>query len=613
MVKEAKMGDVVLEQKTGAEDVIWDLSVFYKDMDDPAIQSDIDRVQGLADEFAAKYRGRVGQLDAEEMVDAMIEQEAIYDITGRVGSFVSLNFSTDTSNPTFGKMLQHVRENGAKLSQKMLFFDLEWKAVDEAVAARLLADPTLGKYRHPLEADRRYKPYTLSEIEEQIIVEKDVTGAGAWVRFFTQLTSALRFDWEGEKVNQSKILDKLYSEDVEIRRKAADSVTAGLQTKEMELTYIYNTLVIDKANEDKRRGYPNWISARNLANKAPDSVVDALIEAVTSNYEIVARHYKLKRTLLGLDELYDYDRYAPVALDAEERSYSWNEAREIVQNAYSAFSPRLGEIVDRFFDENWIHAPVLPNKQGGAFASPTVASAHPFVSVNYLGKARDIMTLAHELGHGVHMYLSGEAQGLTGLYTPLTTAEMASVFGEMLTFEDLMRREPDPRVRLQHLSKRVEDSFATVFRQVTMNRFEDGLHTARRSEGELPTTRINEIWLATQRAMFGDSVTMREDYGSWWGYVGHFIHTPGYVYAYAFGELLVLALVNLYHKRGADFVPQYLDVLAAGDSDYPDRILAKVGVDLTDPNFWNEGIAFIGDMVEDEERLAREVFPEKFS
>jgi len=613
MVKEAKMGDVVLEQKTGAEDVIWDLSVFYKDMDDPTIQSDIDRVQGLADEFAAKYRGRVGQLDAEEMVDAMIEQEAIYDITGRVGSFVSLNFSTDTSNPTFGKMLQHVRENGAKLSQKMLFFDLEWKAVDEAVAARLLADPTLGKYRHPLEADRRYKPYTLSEIEEQIIVEKDVTGAGAWVRFFTQLTSALRFDWEGEKVNQSKILDKLYSEDVEIRRKAADSVTAGLQTKEMELTYIYNTLVIDKANEDKRRGYPNWISARNLANKAPDSVVDALIEAVTSNYEIVARHYKLKRTLLGLDELYDYDRYAPVALDAEERSYSWNEAREIVQNAYSAFSPRLGEIVDRFFDENWIHAPVLPNKQGGAFASPTVASAHPFVSVNYLGKARDIMTLAHELGHGVHMYLSGEAQGLTGLYTPLTTAEMASVFGEMLTFEDLMRREPDPRVRLQHLSKRVEDSFATVFRQVTMNRFEDGLHIARRSEGELPTTRINEIWLATQRAMFGDSVTMREDYGSWWGYVGHFIHTPGYVYAYAFGELLVLALVNLYHKRGADFVPQYLDVLAAGDSDYPDRILAKVGVDLTDPNFWNEGIAFIRDMVEDEERLAREVFPEKFS
>ncbi len=613
MVKEAKMGDVVLEQKTGAEDVIWDLSVFYKDMDDPTIQSDIDRVQGLADEFAAKYRGRVGQLDAEEMVDAMIEQEAIYDITGRVGSFVSLNFSTDTSNPTFGKMLQHVRENGAKLSQKMLFFDLEWKAVDEVVAAHLLADPTLGKYRHPLEADRRYKPYTLSEIEEQIIVEKDVTGAGAWVRFFTQLTSALRFDWEGEKVNQSKILDKLYSEDSEIRHKAADSVTAGLQTKEMELTYIYNTLVIDKANEDKRRGYPNWISARNLANKAPDSVVDALIEAVTSNYEIVARHYKLKRTLLGLDELYDYDRYAPVALDAEERSYSWNEAREIVHNAYSAFSPRLGEIVNRFFDENWIHAPVLPNKQGGAFASPTVASAHPFVSVNYLGKARDIMTLAHELGHGVHMYLSGEAQGLTGLYTPLTTAEMASVFGEMLTFEDLMRREPDPRVRLQHLSKRVEDSFATVFRQVTMNRFEDGLHIARRSEGELPTTRINEIWLATQRAMFGDSVTMREDYGSWWGYVGHFIHTPGYVYAYAFGELLVLALVNLYHKRGADFVPQYLDVLAAGDSDYPDRILAKVGVDLTDPNFWNEGIAFIRDMVEDEERLAREVFPEKFN
>lgn len=612
MLKEDRMADVVLEQKTGAENVIWDLSIFYQKLDDPAIDRDMERVQGMANDFAAKYRGRVAQLDAEEMVDAMVEIEAIYDLSGRIGSYASLNFSTDTTNPQVGRLLQRVREQGAKLAQTLLFFDLEWKAVDDAVAARLLANPTLGKYRHPLEADLRYKPYTLSEIEEQLIVEKDVTGAGAWVRFFTQLTSAMRFDWEGEKVNQSKILDKLHSEDRAIREKAAESVTAGLREKQMELTYIFNTLMLDKANEDKRRGYPTWISARNLSNKAPDAVVEALIQAVTSNYDIVARHYQLKRALLGLDELRDYDRYAPLKIDAPEANYSWEEARQVVHSAYTAFSPRLGEIVNRFFDENWIHAPVLPNKRGGAFASPTVASAHPFVFVNYLGKDRDIMTLAHELGHGVHMYLSGEAQGLTGLYTPLTTAEMASVFGEMLTFEDLMRRQPDPAVRLKALAHRVEDSFATVFRQVTMNRFEDGMHTARRTEGELPTERINEIWLETQRKMFGDSVTLTDNYGWWWSYIGHFIHTPGYVYAYAFGELLVLALFNVYRKRGADFVPQYLEVLAAGDSDYPDRILAKVGVDLTDPNFWNEGLAFLRSMVEEEERLAREVFPDKF-
>lgn len=612
MLKEDRMADVVLEQKTGAENVIWDLSIFYQKLDDPAIDRDMERVQGMANDFAAKYRGRVAQLDPEEMVDAMVEMEAIYDVSGRIGSYASLNFSTDTTNPQVGRLLQRVREQGAKLAQTLLFFDLEWKAVDDAVAAQLLAHPTLGKYRHPLEADLRYKPYTLSEIEEQLIVEKDVTGAGAWVRFFTQLTSAMRFDWEGEKVNQSKILDKLHSEDRAVREKAAESVTAGLREKQMELTYIFNTLMLDKANEDQRRGYPTWISARNLSNKAPDAVVEALIQAVTSNYDIVARHYQLKRALLGLDELRDYDRYAPLKIDAPEANYSWEEARQVVHSAYTAFSPRLGEIVNRFFDENWIHAPVLPNKRGGAFAAPTVASAHPFVFVNYLGKDRDIMTLAHELGHGVHMYLSGEAQGQTGLYTPLTTAEMASVFGEMLTFEDLMRRQPDPAVRLKALAHRVEDSFATVFRQVTMNRFEDGMHTARRSEGELPTERINQIWLETQRKMFGDSVTLTDNYGWWWSYIGHFIHTPGYVYAYAFGELLVLALFNVYRKRGADFVPQYLDVLAAGDSDYPDRILAKVGVDLTDPNFWNEGLAFLRGMVEEEERLARELFPEKF-
>lgn len=606
------MTDMTLEQVTGAENVVWDLSIFYSSADDPNIEKDIAEVRRMVQEYSATYRGKVAGLDAEEMVDAMIEQEAIQDLGGRIGTFAFLNFATDTANPQYGALVQKITELNAELQQQLIFFELEWKAVDDAAAERLLANPTLGKYAHPLESLRRYKPYTLTEIEEQIILEKDVTGSSAWTRFFAQLSSAFRFEYDGKQLTQSEILRKLYDTDRSVRAKAADSVTATLRSKSMELTYIFNVLVADKAAEDKRRGYPTWISARNLSNKAPDAVVDALVSAVTANYDLVARHYRLKRALLGYDELFDYDRYAPLNIENAERDYTWDEARQTVQAAYSRFSPRVGEIVDKFFTDNWIHAQLLPNKRGGAFASPSVPSAHPFVLVNYTGKTRDVMTLAHELGHGLHMYLSSEAQGITGLYTPLTTAEMASTFGEMLVFDDLMTKESSAAARLAMLAGKIEDSFATIFRQTAMNRFEDRLHNARRTEGELTTERISSFWMETQHAMFGDSVTLREDYGLWWSYIPHFLNTPGYVYAYAFGELLVLALFNLYQQRGAAFVPQYVDVLAAGDSDYPDRILSKVGVDLSDPSFWNQGLNILRDMIEQEEALAKQVYPEKF-
>ena len=606
------MVDAAVEKKTGAEDVLWDLSIFYSGVDDPAIQTDLDKVGVMADEFAAKYRGRVASLDAEEMVDAMLAQEAIQDAAGRIGSFAFLNYATDTTDQRRGALVQKITEANSQLMQKLMFFDLEWKDVPDEQAQKLLADPTLGKYHHPLEAERRYKPYTLSEIEEQLLVEKSVTGSSAWSRLFTQITSAMRYPYDGEMLTQSHVHAKLHDADRETRRKAADAISEGVRNRSMELTYIFNVLVADKASDDKRRGYPSWISARNLSNKAPDEVVEALIEAVTANYALVARHYNLKRILLGYDELYDYDRYAPIPVKADETEYNWDEARAIVDQAYTAFSPRAGEITRRFFNENWIHAALLPNKRGGAFCSSTVPSAHPFVLLNFTGQSRDVMTLAHELGHGLHAYLAAQAQGMTGLYTPLTTAEMASTFGEMLVFTDLTAKEPDPAARLAMLAQKIEDAFATIFRQISMNRFEDGLHTARRTEGELSSERINEIWMDSQRAMFQGSVTLRDQYASWWSYVPHFVGSPGYVYAYSFGELLVLALFNLYQKRGAEFVPQYLDVLAAGDSDYPDKILAKVGVDLTDPAFWTEGLEALRKLVDQEEALAREVYPEKF-
>lgn len=602
----------VAERLTGAENVIWDLSVFYSGIDDPMIQSDMNTLDRQVDAFAAAYRGRVAQLDAEGMVDALKALEGIFDRQGRIASFARLTYSTDTNNPQYGALLQKITEHSAQLEQKLVFFDLEWNKVDSDTVEKLLADPTLAPYRHYLEAKRRFQPYQLSEIEEQLLVEKSVTGRAAWTRLFTQILGALRLDYEGQKLTLTEVLTKLHDPDREVRRKANDAITAALKSKAMELTYIFNVLVADKYYEDQRRGYPTWISSRNLDNKAPDAVVDALIQAVAANFDIVARHYTLKRKLLGLDELHEYDRYAPLPVKESDAFYVWDEARETVLNAFDVFSPQIADIARRFFDGNWIHAPVTPGKRGGAFASPAVPSAHPFVFVNYTGTDRDVMTLAHELGHGIHMYLSGQKQGIFGMYTPLTTAEMASTFGEMLVFSDLMNREPDAEARLAMLAHKIEDTFATVFRQIAMNRFEDRLHTARRSEGELTTERINAIWMETQRQMFGDSVSLTSDYGQWWSYVSHFVSVPGYVYAYAFGELLVLALFNLYRERGAAFVPQFIEVLAAGDSDWPDKILAKIGVDLSDPNFWNEGLTAIRRLVEQEEALAREVYPQKF-
>jgi oligoendopeptidase F len=602
---------LAVERLTGAEDVVWDLSIFYASPDDPALQRDMDAVMEQAEAFAERYRGRVAQLNASEMLEAIQTLEQLYDRSGRIGSYASLLYSTDTTHPQYGALIQKVTEYGAEFNQKLVFFELEWNLVEDEAARKIIDDPLLSHYRHMLEAERRYKPFQLSEIEEQLLVEKSVTGRSAWTRFFTQLVSAIRVDYDGQKLTLTQALTKLHDTDREARRKGQEAITAGLNAKSMELTFIFNVLAADKAADDKRRGYPSWISSRNLSNKAPDAVVEALVSAVTSQYDIVARHYNLKRQLLGLDELTDYDRYAPLPVKESDTFYVWDEAREIVLNAFEAFSPRVAQISSRFFEERWIHAPVLPNKRGGAFCSSSVPSAHPFVFLNYEGKARDVMTLAHELGHGVHGYLAAEAQGIFGMNTPLTTAEMASTFGEMLVFNDLMNKESDPEARLAMLAHKVEDSFATIFRQISMNRFEDALHTARRTEGELSTARINELWLGTQRAMFGSSVTMTENYGIWWSYVPHFLSTPGYVYAYAFGELLVLALFNLYRERGAAFVPQFIEVLAAGDSDWPEKILAKVGVDLTDLNFWSHGLDAVRSLVEQEEQLARQVYPDR--
>ncbi len=605
------MTEATLEKTTGAEAIIWDLSDLYAGVDDPKIDADMKTVEALIDDFAAIYKGKVGALDVQGLVAAMRALETIYDLRGRLGSFASLSFTTDTSDPKIGALRQKISEFGAQVGQKLVFFDLEWNDLPQEHVTPLINDLALSFCKHYLESERRFKPYQLSEVEEQILMEKSVTGNQAWTRFFAQLMSAARYEVDGESLNQSKLLKLLFEQDRDLRHRAADALTKGLNAKSMELSYIFNVLAADKAADDRRRGYEMWVSSRNLSNKAPDSVVNALVNTVTGNYDLVARHYDIKRHLLGYEELYDYDRYAPLPIKSGEKTYTWEEARDLILNAFEAFSPIMAEVAKKFFDGNWIHAAILPNKSGGAYASWVVPSVHPYIFVNYNGTANDVMTLAHELGHGIHMYLSRD-QGIFALATPLTTAEMASTFAEMLVFSDLMSREEAPESRLALLISKIEDSFGTIFRQVSMNRFEDAMHTARRNEGELTHARLSEIWLDVQRDMYGDSVTLRDDYGAWWSYVPHFLSTPGYVYAYAFGELLVLALYNIYQERGASFVPQYLEVLKAGDSDYPDKILAKVGVDLNDHDFWQNGIEAVRNLINQEATLAKDVYPNKF-
>jgi len=446
----------------------------------------------------------------------------------------------------------------------------------------------------------------LSEPEERILGETAVTGRSAFARLFDELMADLKFrvqrDGKEEELGEEEVLSLLYDPDRATRREGARALTESLRAHARPLAFIFNTLIQDKSVDDRLRSYAAPMTARNLANEIDDASVESLLSACTARYPMVARYYRLKARILDLDRLEDYDRYAPISDEAG--TCSFDEARRIVLDAYADFSPRMEEIARRFFDARWIDAELRDGKRGGAFCASTLPSLHPYVLLSYTGNHRDVMTVAHELGHGVHQSLAAQ-QGLLEQDTPLTTAETASVFAEMLVFRRLMREERDPAVRLGLLCGKIEDAFATVFRQVAMTRFECLLHAARREEGELPIERINALWMDTNRPMFDDAVHLSEDYAWWWLYIPHFIHSPFYCYAYAFGELLVLALLRRYDEEGEAFVPRYLDLLAAGGSEAPEVLLARMGLDISDSAFWDGGLAVLEDMVAEAEALAR--------
>jgi len=579
-----------------AADIAWDLETLIEGTDVDAL---LDRSDRLTDELE-QLRGKVATLDAAGLADAMTKMAELQEVQGRVGYYAMLRFSENTSDPERGALMMKVQERSTTLATRLVFFELEWAEVDDATADALLADPRLDFCAHHLRSSRRYREHLLSEPEEKLLTEKSVSGGNAWVRLFDELTSAITVDLpaplvggaEGESatVGLEQGLSMLKHPDREVRRTAAEAVTVGLEPGLRTRAFVFNTLLLDKSVDDRLRRYPSWISERNLANEASDESVQALIDAVVGRYDLPQRWYSLKAGVLGIDRLADYDRMASVADD--ETSIGWDEARTIVLDSYASFSPQLADIARRFFDERWIDAPTRPGKRPGAFCAYTVPSHHPYVLLNWTSRSRDVSTLAHELGHGLHAYLARE-QGVFHQSTPLTLAETASVFGETVTNNALLGKLEDPNARFALLASTLEDSIATVFRQVAMNRFEDSVHTSRREEGELSVERFGELWVASQSAMLGDSVELTEGYSTWWSYIPHFIGTPGYVYAYAYGQLLALSVYARYSERGDEFVPAYLELLSAGGSMTPGELGRIVDCDLEDPSFWDAGLDIV--------------------
>jgi oligoendopeptidase F len=577
----------------GTTEILWKLEDLYSSYDDPLIEEDIKQCEQEAAALNKHYCSRVAELSADEILTAVKRLEKLSVVLGKLMTFAFLNFATSTHDQQISGFLQRMREIASSIGKETVFFELEWNKLDEQKATALLESEALAHYRHYLENLRKYAPHQLSQIEERLLLETAPVGRSSWTSLFEKIMGHQKFGIKQR--TEEEVLADLYSPDREVRRQAATDLTEGLNRQLHILTHIFNTLLADKMISDRLRVYPNWVSSMNLGNELEDKTVETLIEATVKRYDIPKRYYKVKKDELGVDELFDYDRYAPLPHLPDTR-ISWDDCRDMVLKAFGEFSPRMAEIAGYFFERGWIHAPVKEGKRGGAFAHPCVPEVHPYVLVNYTGNLRDVSTVAHELGHGVHQYLAAE-QGYYNSDTPLVLAETASVFAELLVFNSQLELLKDNEERNAFICQKLESIFATVFRQISMNRFEDKVHNARREQGELKTQEVSSFWMSTQREMFGDSVTLSEDYAIWWSYIPHFLHTPGYVYSYAFGELLVLALYALYKKNGESFVPKYLDLLCAGGSQTPYKLLQPFGVDPDDSEFWGAGLQIIDDML----------------
>lgn len=584
---------------TGASDAAprWDLSDLYDSPDSPLVREDLQRAAEDAKAFSARYKGRVGTISGDDLAAAIATCQTINETLGKVGSYASLLFSQDMTSPEAGRFSQFVREKISDISADLLFFTLELNTIEEDVLqARLGGSAALTRWAPFLRDHRMFRPHQLSDEIEQVLLEKSVTGTSAWCRLFDEQISALRVPLDGRDMTLGEALNLMSDSDRNRREAGARAVGEALGGNIKLFSLITNTLAKDKAISDRMRHYPRPESYRNVSNMVEDTVVDALVSAVVEDFPRLShRYYRLKAGWLGLEKLEHWDRNAPLP-GMKDRDIPWAEARSIVQDAYESFDPALGAIVGEFLDNPWVDAAPVPGKASGAFAHPVVPSVHPYILMNYRGRTRDVMTLAHELGHGVHQKLAAK-QGYFQSSTPLTLAETASVFGEMLTFQHLLDSETDAQQKRLLLASKVEDMLNTVVRQIAFYRFESRVHHARR-DGELLPEQIGEIWREVQTESLGPVFSFTPEYDTYWAYVPHFVHTPFYVYAYAFGDCLVNALYGVYQQGAPGFREKYRALLEAGGTKRHHELLKPFGLDASDPGFWRKGLDVISGFID---------------
>ena len=579
----------------------WDLTHLYPASDSEALKADLATVDAEAQAFAKRYSGKLAKLSGKALGQAVARYEAMQDVLGRVMSFAQLTYAGNVTDPETARFYQTMQERVTEISTHLLFFTLEINKLDERTLRAQLKDPGLAHYKPWLRDVRTFRPHQLSDDVEKILHEKSVAGRAAWNRLFDETMARLRFPIDGKMLTSAEALHLLSDRNRPMRKKAALSLGKVLGENVSTFSLVTNTLAKDKEIEDRWRKFPRPDSARNLSNFVEHEVVDALVAAVKGAYpKLSHRYYKLKAHWFGAEKLDYWDRNAPLP-DSDDRSIPWDEARSKVLTSYHDFSPTLAAIAERFFEECWIDAGVRPGKEPGAFSHPTVPSAHPYILMNYQGKTRDVMTLAHELGHGVHQVLAGP-QGTLMSDTPLTLAETASVFGEMLTFQGLLKAETSPKRKRALLAGKVEDMLNTVVRQIAFYDFELRVHTARR-KAELTGEDISEIWMAVQSESLGPAIKLGGDYRYYWSYIPHFIHSPFYVYAYAFGDCLVNSLYATFQKAEKGFQQKYLEMLKAGGTKRHKELLKPFGLDASDPAFWGRGLSVISGFIDELEKL----------
>ena len=582
----------------------WDLSDLYPGMDSPELRADLERMTAACRDFAAKCEGKLAGMDGDGLAGVIAKYEQIENVLGRIMSFAGLLYQQNTQDPKRAKFYGDMQGRVTDISTPLVFFSLELNRIeDDRLAAMLDESTALARYRPWLDRLRSFQPYQLSDELEKFLHDQSVVGAAAWNRLFDETIAGMTFDVEGEDepLGFEATLNLLSDRDRARREAGAHAVANGMADNIRLFARITNTLVKEKEVEDRWRKLPTPDHARHLANHVEPEVVDALRTAVQNAYPRLShRYYAMKAKWLGLDRLEYWDRNAPLP-DSDDRMIRWEDARKTVLDAYAGFSPKMADLAEPFFDRGWIDAAVKPGKAPGAFSHSTVTNVHPYVMMNYLGKPRDVMTLAHELGHGVHQRLaSGQGELLSR--TPLTLAETASVFGEMLTFQKMLREAPDQRIRKAMLAGKVEDMINTVVRQIAFYEFERRVHAARR-EGELTTDDLGDIWMAVQSESLGPAINLPDEYRTFWAYIPHFIHSPFYVYAYAFGDGLVNALYAVYEQGELGFQDRYFDLLRAGGTLHHSQALAPFGLDASDPAFWDKGLGLIEGMIDELEAL----------